>query len=170
MKPPNFRNLIGEKYGRLTVVSRAPSRPPLRKAFWHCLCDCGRECITSTNALTTGNTKSCGCIAREGTRYTHRQTKTRLYSIWMNMKMRCHNPRNNNYRSYGAKGVSVCDEWRNSFETFRDWALSNGYNEELTIDRINPYGNYHPDNCRWATRDEQQRNKRSDFDRRKNAT
>jgi hypothetical protein len=86
--------------------------------------------------------------------------KNRLYSIWTTMKQRCYNPKNVNYKLYGARGIIVCSEWRFSFRSFKTWAFQNGYDEKLTIDRINNDGNYEPDNCRWVTREENNKNKR----------
>ena len=92
-------------------------------------------------------------------RYTHGLSKTRLYSILRNMKQRCYNPNNPRYNVYGAIGIKVCDEWLNDFKSFYDWAMSNGYRDDLTIERIDVNGNYCPDNCCWITNKEQQFNK-----------
>lgn len=89
---------------------------------------------------------------------THGMSHSRLHNIWLSMRQRCEKPRSSGYRKYGAKGIRVCDEW-SSFEVFRDWAYANGYTEELTIDRIDPHGNYEPSNCRWATQKDQQNNR-----------
>lgn len=88
---------------------------------------------------------------------------TGLYSIWCGMKKRCYYQKSPNYKSYGGRGVKVCDEWKNDFKSFYNWAMSNGYRDNLTIDRINPFGNYEPSNCRWATYEEQAKNKRKNF-------
>ena len=89
---------------------------------------------------------------------THGKSKTRLYNIWSDMKRRCYNPKNKRYNRYGGRGISVCDEWKDDFQAFYDWAIYNDYAEDLTIDRIDVNGNYEPNNCRWITWKEQQRN------------
>ena len=91
---------------------------------------------------------------------THNKSKTRLHRIWAAMKSRCYNPKNNRYENYGGKGIVVCDEWQD-FEPFYDWAMSSGYRDDLTIDRIESSGNYEPSNCRWVTQKAQQNNRRN---------
>ena len=93
----------------------------------------------------------------------HGLSHTRLYSIWCGMKKRCYSEKSINYKYYGARGVKICDEWKNDFKSFYDWAMDNGYKDDLTIDRINPFKNYEPSNCRWATDDDQRHNKRADY-------
>ena len=127
------------------------------KVKFLCICPyCKKEFLMWPPSYYSGRVKSCGCnrriIATEC---------PRLYSIWINMKTRCYNRNSPSYLDYGAKGVNICSEWRTDFVVFRDWALSNGYSDELTIDRINVAGNYCPENCRWATIDVQSNNKRS---------
>jgi hypothetical protein len=90
-----------------------------------------------------------------------RKPRERLYNIWLHVKDRCLNPNCDSYHNYGGRGITVCEEWRNSYQTFREWALQNGYSDELTIDRLNVNGNYEPSNCRWLTRKEQNTNKRT---------
>lgn len=134
-------------------------------------CDCGTEFEVKTKHLTSGATCSCGCYAREKVSQiagTHRKSTERIYNVWTAMKQRCYNPNCDDYINYGGRGITVCDEWRNDFQTFYDWAYANGYAEEilpngynlLSIDRIDVNGNYEPSNCRWITNKEQQWNKR----------
>ena len=135
----------------LTVIERVGSTNDNR-ALWRCQCECGGFTNVDTHSLTDGNTRSCGC-RKYGGRLTHGEAKdgqTRLYRIWSAMKMRCNNPNNVNYYLYGGKGIKVCDAW-NDFNHFRDWAINNGYSDELTIDRIDSNKDYCPSNCRWVS-------------------
>lgn len=155
-------DITGQRFGRLTVLGSA-GRGENRKLRWLCVCDCGRETVVgSAYHLRSGNTKSCGCLRKDVARemhYTHRGEGTRLYNIWNNARQRCGNPNNPDYYLYGARGVVVSKEW-SSFGAFQEWAFSNGYRDDLTLDRIDPDGNYAPDNCRWATWLEQRHNQR----------
>lgn len=153
-------NIIGEKYGRLTVVEYDHSRG--NKAYWKCVCDCGMTTVACGNNLRTGTTKSCGCLHREAAARTGRNNskhneshdrRTRLYTIWCGMRQRCNNPNRDAYPLYGGKGVKVCDEW-NEYDGFKAWAMENGYADNLCIDRIDSKGNYEPSNCRWITASE----------------
>ena len=154
-------DLTGKRFGRLLVVEKSESKNGY--AAWLCRCDCGNEKIISGNELRKGKAKSCGCLRKEVATKTfikHGKTNTLLYEVWKSMKARCNNLNNKRYSSYGGRGITVCDEWRESFQAFYDWAMINGYREGLSIDRIDNDGNYEPSNCRWATASEQQKNKR----------
>lgn len=146
-------DLTGEVYGELQVIERAGKKGS--HAAWKCLCHhCGAFTIVSSSDLRTGNTKSCGCVRKEKfTNKKHGHSQERLYGIYIAMKTRC---RSNPY----YKDISVCMEWLNDYETFRTWALNNGYKNNLTIDRKNNEGNYEPSNCRWVTMKIQAQNKR----------
>lgn len=131
--------------------------------MWLCLCDCGNETIAKATQLVKGSKKSCGCrksISTIKRNFVHGHTHTRLYRIWSLMKDRCNNINTHAYVNYGGRGITVCDEWL-SFEPFYEWAMNNGYTQDLSIDRINNNGNYEPSNCRWATVLEQATNKRT---------
>lgn len=157
-----FVDLTGERYGRLTVVSKAGKRG--KQICWKCICDCGTEKVIQGNSLKSGRIRSCGCLHKEivgSIRKSHGETGTRLYQAWENMRARCNRPSAKRYKDYGGRGITVCEEWNCSYETFRDWALNNGYSDELTLDRIDVNGNYEPANCRWISNSAQQNNKRN---------
>lgn len=152
--------MTGKRFGRLTVLKFSGTDTGGRTK-WLCRCDCGNEKIIDGYKIRSGNTQSCGCYQAEmrgKSKITHGMTNSRLYSIWCGMKARCTNPKNPEYGQYGGRGIKICSEWQ-QFENFAVWAFSNGYSDELSIDRINVNGNYSPQNCRWATSFEQQNNK-----------
>lgn len=165
-KKKPYINLVGIEYGKLTVISLvddvASAKVPTR---WLCRCKCGNEVVVRGYNLRSGNTKSCGCEQKEKAAArlrTHGGKGTRLYVIWQHMLRRCNSESYLAYRLYGGRGITVCKEWH-EFEAFRDWALRNGYDENLTIDRIDVNGNYEAKNCRWVTQQEQNLNKRNNI-------
>lgn len=160
---PKIKDLTGQRFGRLTVKGFS-QKDRHNKGHWVCQCDCGNVVDVETHQLKSGKTKSCGCLKSEKTRErvkTHGDTGSRLYWVWAAIIQRCTNPANAAYNNYGGRGIKVCEEWQNSFETFRDWALANGYRQGQTIDRQNNNGDYCPDNCRLADRKTQNNNKRN---------
>jgi hypothetical protein len=156
--------LTGKKFGKLTVLEKVENKKQ-EKTKWLCRCDCGKTKIIRGSSLTSGNTKSCGCYAKELVKTnfsTHNLAKHPLYKIWANMKSRCENHKNINFSNYGGRGIKVCEEWQ-EFKPFYDWAISNGYEKKLNIDRINNDGNYEPKNCRWVSPKVNSSNKRNNI-------
>ena len=143
-----------------TLNSKHKARYGLYKCF------CGNEFKTQIQSIKSGATSSCGCYQkqrREEAHIIHGLSKHHLHSVWSNMKSRILNINSEDYKNYGARGITICDEWKNDFKSFYDWSLANGYKKELTIDRMNNNGNYEPSNCRWVYRDIQNRNRRKIF-------
>lgn len=160
-------DIVGEKFGRLTVVKfiPKPERADYRRQ-WLCRCECGNLVEVNGSKLRSGHTRSCGCLEREFIANVNKKYKyrdLRLYRIWKAIQQRCSDKNGREYHNYGGRGIRVCDEWTdesNGFERFYEWAMSNGYNKDLTIDRVDVNAGYSPDNCRWITNKKQQNNRR----------
>lgn len=161
MALPKFVDLTGNRYGRLSIIKRAENKD--KRTMWLCKCDCGNEKIIGGKDITSGKTKSCGCMTREITiknNTKHNLSGTRLYSIWNGMIGRCYRKKNSEYKNYGGRGISICKEWKDDFVKFYNWANNNGYMDTLSIDRIDVNGNYEPTNCKWANQIQQMNNTR----------
>lgn len=154
MKPK--KNVIGEVYGRLIITGDAPYRSKDRRVFVTCKCGNNKDVLLGD--LRRGDTVSCGCYLKEVIT-SHGDSYTRLYKLYKGMLNRCYLPTQEQYLHYGGRGIVVCDSWRTSYESFRDWALSHGYDDSLTIERCNVDGNYEPRNCEWIPMELQHRNK-----------
>lgn len=160
-----YNYLIGSKQNALTaidiVIRPHPAKPWQKQSLIKCKCECGNITFLLPSQFKTEDIKSCGCyLHRSPYNTTHNQSKTPLYHIWETMRLRCSSPKNKKYYMYGARGIKVCDEWFNNFIAFRDWSLSHGWEQGLTLDRIDNNAGYSPDNCRWTTHAVQQRNTR----------
>lgn len=152
-----MRDLSNQKFGKLTAI--APAGKQGKAILWRCVCECGNEKTVRGNNLTTGAVRSCGCMMKENN-LKHGGSKTRLYRIWGGIIRRTEDCNRKEYADYGARGIRMCTEWRDDFAEFQRWSLENGYTDSLSIDRIDPDGNYCPENCRWSGKLQQENNKR----------
>jgi hypothetical protein len=166
----NFQDLTDKQYGKLKVLYRTEDKiykSGRKFVQWMCECSCENKTKLGViaDSLRSGKTTSCGCSVREKSKETmikmntiHNKAKTRLYRIYMGMKTRCYNPNHVHYNKYGGKGIFICNEWLENFMDFYNWAMENGYDDSLSIDRRDNDEGYYPNNCQWSTEKEQQNN------------
>lgn len=156
-----YQDFTGMRFGSLVVIKRVYEydKKGNKIAKWECDCDCGGKAYVTTNNLKFGHSKTCGCSFRT----KNGMGKSRINKIYSGMIDRCYNEKVDCYDRYGGRGIRVCDEWQgdDGFFNFYDWAIENGYKDELTLDRIDVNGNYEPKNCKWSTQKEQANNKRN---------
>lgn len=167
-----YRDLKGERFGRLTCLKVAGKDDVSRCMLWLCECECGNQATVKSSSLRNGNTQSCGCFQREVAvrdgkrRIKHGLTRDggqhQVYKCWYHMKNRCLNPNDKSYYRYGGRGIRICDEWLD-FEAFYSWATNNGFQPGLSIERMDYNGDYEPANCCWASAKVQNNNKSSNI-------
>ena len=165
-KPWNYKDLTNQKFNKLKVVGFTDKRTSNGGMIWKCQCDCGNVVYLSTPQLKRN--KGCGCELKkwrkkfgENSKKNRININNNLYKRLKHMKERCYDANNKEYKNYGARGIRICDEWKNDFMSFYNWAVANGYKENLTLDRIDVNGNYEPNNCRWVDWKTQQNNRRN---------
>lgn len=159
---------IGHKFNNLTIVGNAGVDKNYCKLV-ECLCECGVKKVVRLSAVVTGEIKSCGCYRKQRAAdlsKTHGLLvgtggETRLHRIWSNMKARCSNQNHKAFKNYGGRGIAVCCQWTESYEKFHAWAISSGYSDSLTIERIDNDSGYSPQNCKWIPKTKQVENRRA---------
>lgn len=152
-------DLTNKRFSNLVVIERAKDQNLSRNhTYWLCKCGCGNTTVVASEHLRNGRIKSCGCW-RKTKLVTHGKTKTKLYKVWRGIVDRTSLKSSRSYKNYGALGIKMCEDWRNNFESFHSWAMASGYKQGLSIDRIDPKGNYEPENCRWTDMKTQQNNR-----------
>lgn len=169
-RKPKSKDITGQRFGKLVAIKKVGT-DGRRNAIWLCKCDCGNECQRIVAELTKNKNHSCGCLAKEHLKdmangnITHGMTGTRLYGCYKGMMSRCYRKKDIHYKAYGGRGIVVCDEWKNNAKAFIDWAITHGYSDDLTIERIDVNGNYEPSNCTWIPMSEQYKNKQSNYNK-----
>lgn len=156
-----FIDLTGKRFGRWVVLEKAESDK--NNAMWLCKCDCGNIKIVYGGNIKNGKSSSCGCFHKEELSRkskTHGSSSNPIFSVWEGMKRRCYNKKYKQYKDWGGRGIKICEEWKNDPNKFIEWAINNGYNDKLCIDRINNDGDYEPSNCRWIIHRENSLNSR----------
>lgn len=155
----NFKDLTNQKFGYLTAISLDEIKSTYQHKYWICECVCGNTRSLQTYQLTSGKVTSCGCMNAKTIKSEYISDKKRIFNIYNGMRSRCCNSKSTSFKYYGEKGITICDEWLNDFKSFVDWAYANGYNDSLSIDRIDNSRGYCPDNCRWIALNDQFHNK-----------